>query len=68
VGTSAAIVDERKQGQIRLITQMGQSTSVNHWHERCTLPRFCLAAYFTDTRPSINIDVYAEWSANPGFW
>jgi hypothetical protein len=30
--------------------------------------RLYLAAYFTDTRPSINIGVYAEWNAYPGFW
>ncbi len=37
-------------------------------HERCPHARICLAAYFADSRPRINIDVYAEWNADPGLW
>ena len=60
-------MDERKPGQIRLPKWDIQRQS-DLTHERCTHPRLCLAAHFTDTRPSINIDVYPEWNANPGFW
>lgn len=62
-------MDERN-GQIRLPKwdNQRQSDLIGLIHERCTHPRLCLATYFTDTRPSINIDVYAEWNANPGFW
>ena len=68
VGTCAAMVDERKPGQITRLPKWDNQRQSDLIHERCTHHRLCLAAYFTDTRPSINIDVYAEWNANPGFW
>lgn len=60
------MVNERKPGQLRLPKWDNQRLI----HERlgCTHPRLCLAAHFTDTRPSFNIDVYEEWNANLGIW
>ena len=60
-------MDERKRGQLRLLKWDDQRL-IDFTHERCTNPRLCLAAHFTDTRPSFNIDVYEEWNANLGIW
>ncbi len=48
---------------------MGQRTSdlIDLIHDDRDL-RICLAAYFTDTRPRIGIDVHAERNASSGFW